>query len=175
MWLMITLSFLAALYFCGLIAYNTSRMNQKTLYILRGIPGSGKTTLARQMATEKNIRLVEIDQFLEVDGVFVYDRNKISAGIDWCHEQVAHEMAAGRSVIVANTHRRWREMRDYVSVALELGFEVQIIQCLGDYGSVHDVPDAKMAEFRKTFIHNDQMPVLLGVTYQDHAPVAAQF
>ena len=63
-------------------------MNNKCLYILRGLPGAGKSTLA------KNVGAVyfEADMFFMEGNEYKFDNTKLRKAHDWCQNQVRISM-----------------------------------------------------------------------------------
>ncbi|MBO4513053.1 MAG: AAA family ATPase [Victivallales bacterium] len=55
-----------------------------SLYIVRGLPGAGKTTYARKLAQEKNCLLLEPDLFLYIDGEYKYNHKRYECAWDTC-------------------------------------------------------------------------------------------
>lgn len=151
-------------------AYN-SKMDQK-LYIIRGISGSGKSTLAAELAEQKGINYYEADMYFMKNGVYAFIGEDIGKAHNWCYDAVHRELAAGRSVIVSNTFTRWHEMRDYVTAAHVRNIHVEIIHCLGDFGSVHNVPKETMNRQRARMVINEQLPQSPLTQYSTHLPVA---
>ncbi len=154
------------------IAMAYTRPMVKTLYIIRGLPGSGKSTLAAKMAAEKGIKHFEADMFFMVEGVYTFDRFKLMNAHDWCLDSVRTCILLGESVIVSNTFTRWREMREYVDLAQEHGFEVEIIHCVSDFGSIHNVPQEALDYMRDRFIPNEGLPQMKAIKYSQYIPVA---
>lgn len=142
------------------------KKTMKTLYIIRGIPGSGKSTLAAKMATEKGLSYYETDMFMtEPDGTYLWTQDRLSRAMDLCYDAVYSKLSKGESVIVAGVYTRWRAMRDYVELATEKSYNVEIITCRGDYGSIHCLPADKMELTRQRFIPNSGLPQTLGIKY----------
>lgn len=123
------------------------------LYIIRGIPGSGKTTLAGKMMRHGMVdAYVEADMFMVDDkGDYLFNPKRLK----FCHEQCQRltdaSLTTGKSVAVSNTFTRKWEMQPYLDMAKEHGATVTVIICQGDYGNVHGVPDEKVAEMKRRF------------------------
>lgn len=118
------------------------------LYIIRGLPGSGKTTVAGKLALDRHY---EADQYFEADGEYQFDPTKLAAAHKWCQDSVREALEDGFTVSVANTFTRISEIRPYVELAEYLGVDVVIITCTAEYGSVHGVPEHTMERMRERF------------------------
>lgn len=105
------------------------------LVLVRGLPGSGKSTFAATLTASGYLHL-EADQFFVVDGVYRYDASRIRDAHRWCQEQARSALAQGRRVVVANTFTRLDEMRPY----LQLSAATIVIRASGEWRNVHDVP-----------------------------------
>lgn len=120
------------------------------LYIIRGIPGSGKTTLARKLAPDANY--AADDYFYDSDGNYKFDVTKLDAAHKWCHKSVENAMINGVPVIAVNNTfvRKW-EYADYIEMAEKLGYRPVEIICRGNFGSIHNVPSAKIKSMAQNF------------------------
>lgn len=139
----------------------------KTLYILRGLPGAGKSTLGKLLA---DFRCFAADDFfIDVNGVYKFDPTKLGAAHGDCRNRVEAAMKTPQSdggkgdsyriceeVAVANTFTTRKEMEPYFILAYEHDYTIQIIHCefvgstrvngnIVGFGSDHSVPDAAMA------------------------------
>lgn len=118
------------------------------LIVLRGLPGSGKSTLAAQLASSHGYLHLEADQHFLVEGKYRFDPSRVADA----HAVVARDalaaLQAGRRVVVANTHVRLWEMAAVIGVAelAESGFCV--VECIGTWDNIHDVPEVAMAGMR---------------------------
>lgn len=116
------------------------------LTLVRGIPGSGKSTYARGLGIPDHY---EADMWFAERGGF--DPAKLNEAHAWCFEKAKEAMDSGRSVVVSNTFiRRW-EMQRYIAYAESLGIPVEEIVMTGDYGSVHNVPEYTIERMRQNF------------------------
>ena len=109
------------------------------LRLVRGLPGSGKTTFAQGM---EGFVAFEADQFFMQDGVYTYDPLKIKDAHAWCLASARAALAAGKNVVVANTFTRIFEMEPYLQLACEFGAIPEIFTVYGRYPNTHGVPDA---------------------------------
>lgn len=107
------------------------------LYILRGLPGSGKSTFAKSLG----IFHVEMDMYFMRGGKYIWSANKIPEAAKFCQDLVRSVIKAGLDCVVSNTHTKIWEFQPYLDMAKELGADVRVIKMPFYYGSVHDVPD----------------------------------
>jgi predicted kinase len=118
----------------------------KTLYIVRGVSGSGKTTYAKKLTERVGCYYFEADHFFEdAEGVYTFDGSKLKDAHLWCFEGVSGEIDRGYDVIVANTFTRTWEMRQYIYTALAHDYHIVIVECTGRYQNVHGLDEAAVA------------------------------
>lgn len=101
------------------------------LYLIRGIPGSGKTTYAKQLG----IFHVEADMFHMKDGEYRWDPKRVKQAHDWCYRTVAAALDKGMDVVVSNTFTKVWELEKY------LEFDPVVYVCSGEYQNIHNVPE----------------------------------
>lgn len=139
---------------------------KKTLYLIRGLAGSGKTTLARTildsyMSWDEDVDglMVCADDFFEVDGEYRFDASRLSQAHEWCRGRVEDNMLDGEHIIVVHNtfSRRW-EMEPYFKLAKLFRYSVFVIECQNDFGSVHDVPDEVRERMASRWESNPRNP-----------------
>jgi len=123
------------------------------LYIIRGVPGSGKTTLAEKMNDSGMIDVYfEADMMMiDHDGNYKFDPSKLSFCHDQCQRAVDVALTVGHNVAVSNTFTRKWEMKPYFDMAKKHGAQVTVIVCQGDFSNVHGVPNGKVQAMRDRF------------------------
>lgn len=115
------------------------------LTLIRGLPGSGKTTLAKTYDAQH----FEADMYFVNDhGDYCYDPSLIEQAHLWCQKQVKQALAKGEDVVVANTFVRHWEMKTYKMLAQQFNADLEIIVCNGKYQNIHGVSDAVIAKMR---------------------------
>lgn len=111
----------------------------RQLFLIRGLPGSGKSTFANKISKF----VIEADMFFEKDGTYQYDREKLAEAHAWCKNRVKEAMINGFSpIVVSNTFvKRW-EMQDYLNLAESNYYQVTEVTMSGTLRkSKHNVPD----------------------------------
>lgn len=110
------------------------------LVLIRGLPGSGKSTMAKKFAAS-GYEHFEADQYFEnEDGGYVFDRRGLHRAHHQCLTKASRYLAHGKSCVVSNTFSTFEEIEPYLQAAESAGACVYISECTGDFGSIHDVP-----------------------------------
>lgn len=130
----------------------------KTLYLIRGVPGSGKTTLAQTLAhlswLETGV-VYSADDYFMVSGEYQFDPTKLKQAHASCQRIVRSEMRDfhGDNIFVANTFTQEWEMKPYLDVAEEYGYRVFSIIVENRHGgkNVHGCPDDKVEQMKNRF------------------------
>ena len=127
----------------------------KTLYIVRGIPGSGKSTFAKSLGGTH----FETDMFFMKDGEYKFDMSKIKEAHNWCQDSVNTAMimnnTAGlnETIVVSNTFTQEWEMKPYFELAETHGYRVFSIIIENRHGGVneHNVPEEVLSLMKNRF------------------------
>lgn len=119
--------------------YKQGEDNLNILYIIRGLPGSGKTTLAKKIAQ----RHIEADMFHILRGEYNFDYDNLSKAHDWCRLELERMIRSGiNSIAVSNTFSRESEFIDYIELADKYDYSFQVITIeASPFGSEHNVPE----------------------------------
>jgi predicted kinase len=126
----------------------------KKLILLRGIPGSGKSTFAKSISNESTGH-IESDMFFVKDGEYKFDGSRIKDAHNWCQDVVEHWMNSNEfeTIIVSNTFTQEWEMKPYMDMAKEWEYQVFSIIVENRHGGVnqHGVPDEKLQQMNDRF------------------------
>lgn len=133
------------------------------LFIIRGIPGSGKSTYVEEVLHPKFSNLVHIEAdmyFYNKDGEYEFDPSKLSEAHEWCYETAKHELlglehpdmpSRKRNVAVANTFTQKWEMEKYLELATYEGVEVKVIRLENRFENIHGVPEEAIKKMQDRF------------------------
>lgn len=148
----------------------------KKLIILRGLPGSGKTTLADFLVGTLDSDVSDVrafaadDYFYTGNGEYEFDKDQIHFAHLSCQQNVEIAMIDGVKVhedyvngdrqyepisivIVHNTSTAPKELKPYMELAERYGYEVTSLIVENRHGnkSVHNVPDETLSRMRDRF------------------------
>lgn len=127
------------------------------LIILRGLPGSGKTSFAKYMFSNN---VFEADQyFYDENGNYNFDATKLHAAHMDCQNRVEKLMQMssttqyGSEIVVSNTSTTEKELKPYYDLAEKYDYKVVSLIVENRHGSksVHSVPDEKLEQMRNRF------------------------
>lgn len=113
-----------------------------TLYIIRGIPGSGKTTRAKEILNSNpEVKHYEADMyFTDENGNYTFTPSKIKNAHEWCKDNVEQALKSGNSVVVSNTFTQQWEFKPYIKLAEKYNASVVVEVVKGAYTNIHGVP-----------------------------------
>ena len=118
------------------------------LTIIRGLPGSGKSTKADELMDWKTF-VYEADQFFMIRGEYRFNPALLGAAHDWCYGNTVSTLHEGSNVIVSNTFTRLWELEKYLAIPTLLpDVTVNVIEMKTQYGSIHGVPEEKLKQMK---------------------------
>lgn len=129
------------------------------LFLVRGLPGSGKSTVAVGLA---GMVFSADDLFVGSDGVYLFNSSLLSAAHAACQVNTYNALASGQSVAVANTFTEHWEMQPYLRMVTEFGARLIVVDTF-DGGmtdeqlaakNIHEVPLAGIVAMRARWQHD---------------------
>lgn len=127
----------------------------KNLILLRGLPNSGKSTVAELIGAKgAGYAHFEADMYFMVDGEYLFDPTKLKIAHNWCQIQTEKAMADDMAIIiVSNTFTREWEMVEYYRLANYYDYRVTSLVVENRHGNVnnHNVPKETMDKMKNRF------------------------
>lgn len=130
------------------------------LIIIRGIPGSGKSTFATKKLIPEYEKLgmtvghFEADQFFMKDGKYMWDPTKLFMAHKDCQRKAEASLKTNDVTIVSNTFVRVKDMIPYIQMGEAAGAEIEVYRSKGNFGSIHNVPDESVKNMQATLDKN---------------------
>jgi predicted kinase len=131
----------------------------KILILVRGIPGSGKSTFANLIWN--NYAICEADKFFyDKDGNYNFDPSKLKQAHAWCQNEVEIKMQDNQNnpqfypeIAVSNTFTQEWEMQAYLDLASKYDYKVFSIIIENRHGgkNLHGVPDDTLKKMKDRF------------------------
>jgi predicted kinase len=122
----------------------------KELYLLRGLPGAGKSTLAKSIGGHH----IEADMYFMIDGKYMFDATKIKDAHSWCSTSVFGLMSNDKTkIVVSNTFTQEWEMTKYMDLAKDFGYMVYslIVENRHNGKNAHNVPTHVIDKMNERF------------------------
>ncbi len=138
----------------NIMNYKKHNGMSKELFLLRGLPGAGKSTLAKILVGDKDYCHKEADMyFVDSEGKYKFDFSLIKEAHEWCQSEVEFLMKYEHTVVVSNTFTQEWEMQAYYDLAKKYGYKVHSIVVENRHGGVneHNVPQETLDKMRERF------------------------
>lgn len=129
----------------------------KRCIILRGFPGSGKTTFTVQLGEDAIV--CSADHYFEHSGTYVFDPKMLFLAHKVCRNKFESAIRAGAPlVVVDNTNIKYKDWKDYLTYALEHGYyvtvaeaqerDIDVLMSRGKHGVPHEKYEQMAAAWR---------------------------
>ena len=132
----------------------------KTLIIVRGLPGSGKSTYAKKLynnltAQGHVVKHFESDSFwMNAYGEYSFNPMLLETAHRTCFLNTFFALKDKVSfVIVSNTFVKENDILEYTNEAKKYGAHVIVYRMENNFGSIHGVPEETMDKMRRGFVN----------------------
>jgi hypothetical protein len=123
-------------------------MNNK-LVIVRGCPGTGKSTFVKEAFP--NILHLENDMFHYHNGSYLFNQRKQNNAIEWCIDMTMLSLKRGMDVVVSNTFTKKSFVDSYKKIADLFGSKFEVYRMMGNFENIHDVPKMVLENMKNNF------------------------
>lgn len=127
----------------------------KTLYLIRGVPGAGKSTFAEEFSESVEAHWYETDSyFVNEKGAYDFKAEKLKDAHEDCRRQVERIMKlTDDHMVVSNTFTTEKELKPYLDLAEKYGYKVVSLVVENRHGnqSVHNVPEETVQKMKNRF------------------------
>lgn len=126
----------------------------KQLYLLRGLPASGKTFVANSLSENNLYPVISADDYFEVDGEYIFDKSKLKNAHEYSKNTTKKYLEQNISkIFVANTFTTESEMAAYFEMAEIYSYNVICLIVENRHGNsnVHNVPNETLDKMFNRF------------------------
>lgn len=122
--------------------------NSNTIYLIRGVSGSGKSTIAETLRISLSDAVAfAADDFWHMNDTmeYVFDVSRLGDAHQWCKNKVLEHMKdfQTENIIVHNTFTTEKELKPYIEMAEEYHYNIVSLVVENRHGNknIHNVPD----------------------------------
>ena len=139
-----------------LAAPSPSPFESKTLIIMRGAPGNGKSSIVSEIVAGLEPGTYGVcsadHHFYDRHGVYKWEERQLRKAHDFCYRTCSAYMLQEKQVIfIDNTNIKRNHYEKYIAAAKKQGYTV--MQCVPHhhYENIHGVKDDKVEEMQRNF------------------------
>ena len=127
-----------------------------SLILIRGLPGAGKSTLAKILSENGKYPVHAIDHYFtnERTGDYSFDFSKNHMAYKNCEQMTSDRMKNGfEKILIDNTFTMEWEMEPYFKMAKEVGYQVFVITVENRHGSgnMHQISQEQLEKMAAKF------------------------
>jgi len=122
------------------------------IILVRGLPGSGKTTRAKEfLNSNPGFVHIESDDWFVRNEIYTFDPFELNNAHQRCVSDCEFALRKNKDVILSNTFTTAAECAPYFVLEQKYRACLSLITCVGTYGSTHGVPPDKVEMMRLRF------------------------
>lgn len=133
-----------------------------TLFIVRGLPGSGKSTYISDTLNNLDypfsVEWFEADMFYLTNQGYQWRKEHLFHAHSWCYYNTFQTIYSGRDCYVSNTFTTLKEMQRYLDLPSILPCDIKIIELHSQYKSIHDVPEETFQRMKSRWYTFETLP-----------------
>ena len=143
-------------------------MNRPRLLIVRGLPGSGKSTYVRN--NYPGLFTLETDCFNCVGGQYYWTPNRSKEAIILIEDIVISVIHSPNTpdFSICGVFAEFKSFYDYINIAVVFGYDVYIKTLNTQYENIHNVPKEAIEIFKSKFITDKHIKCLLQEHFKEN-------
>ncbi len=139
--------------YCDMDIIHAGADNAPTLILVRGLPGSGKSTMAKKLKNHGDIHLEADMYFYRKGNGYQWNAEELHRAHSWCELSAEIFLNQNRhnphkKIIVSNTFNRPKTMTPYIKAGLSVNAKIAIFTLKKEFGSIHGLSEGAMQRMR---------------------------
>lgn len=99
------------------------------LYLIRSLPGGGKTFLARQLCKKfETAKMFAADDYFMSGQKYKFDASKLGLAHDACYQNTRNCLDSGNISVVHNTFTTYQEIKRYLELVDEFNCDYAVLE-----------------------------------------------
>ena len=137
------------------------------LTVIRGLPGSGKTTYAND-----NFRAVklQLDMLRIRNGQYIYDRSQVQFLLMRLYHLIGQVLLSRCDVVVVNTFIKKQQINQIKKLADMYGVQFQVITLKNNFGSTLVIPEKDIVRMKNNWQDYSEQKII-GSEYIEHKQI----
>lgn len=123
-----------------------------SLILVRGAPGSGKSTFAKSRIEKERQVHLEADMYHMTNGKYEWKRENVKAAHEWCQRTTRILLENGYDVIVSNTFTEAWEIEPYFQMATLGGHDLVAYRMMNEFDNIHNVSKEQVERMRNRMV-----------------------
>lgn len=123
---------------------------KQELVLVRGLPGSGKSTYCRDKLP-KHLCYEPDHLFCDTNGRYRYDLQLWEEAQSFVYKLADYALARKESVVVCDVFLYVSEINEYKELAEHYGVGFYVTECKGEYNNIHRVPKTRIAWMKENW------------------------
>lgn len=101
-------------------------MSTSKMIVLRGLPGSGKSTFAKELAQKENAVILSTDDIITAHDYYIFSPDYLGLAHKLNQAKAEECCKRGRNVIIDNTNTTLKEVQPYFDIANKYKYEFEL-------------------------------------------------
>lgn len=126
------------------------------MQIIRGLPGSGKTTLA--LTRYPHLMRLETDMYFYRRGAYRFTLDNNKQAVEWFNKTIIDFCARGFDFVLTGVFAAHTERLNHaITMAQVNGYEVWIKTLTSKYKGIHEVPEEHYNSMKESFVSDRKL------------------
>lgn len=121
------------------------------LHLIRGLPGSGKSTFAKSEYFGGMLHLENDQYWIDPNGQYKFDEKRYLNAPSFTYLMCETALQNHVNVVVSCVFVRKSSVQKYIDLAKKYNSAITIWRMAGNFGTSHNVPQGTLAEMKKNF------------------------
>ena len=136
------------------------------LVLIRGLPGSGKSTKAKEYIPNGFIHLESDEWHFNHLGQYIFETANSKKSHIWVELNTENFIRKGKDVVVSNVFIKMPSIVPYYNIALRYKYDFEVISLPKRFTDIHNVPELTLKQMSDAF-EEYSLEKIIALNYYD--------